>query len=160
MVERKAVVAVFDLDYTLWPFWADTHVSPPFRKRADGSLVDASGRTVELCRDARLILERLKIRGVPCFAVSRTDTPNAARELLRLFDLRGFFEDVFFDRGTKTTSLRRIAERCGCALSDVVLFDDEHRNIRDATAAGARAVCVPEDTGATVEIVEAALESG
>ena len=27
---------VFDLDYTLWPFWIDTHVTPPLKARDGG----------------------------------------------------------------------------------------------------------------------------
>ncbi|KAL8983302.1 MAG: hypothetical protein Q9177_005014, partial [Variospora cf. flavescens] len=26
-------IIVFDLDYTLWPFWVDTHVTPPLKAK-------------------------------------------------------------------------------------------------------------------------------
>lgn len=30
---------VFDLDYTLWPFWVDTHVSGPLKPTKEGLVV-------------------------------------------------------------------------------------------------------------------------
>ena len=30
-------ILAFDLDYTLWPFWVDTHVSPPLKAKDGGS---------------------------------------------------------------------------------------------------------------------------
>lgn len=30
-------IIVFDLDYTLWPFWIDTHVSPPLKAKDNGA---------------------------------------------------------------------------------------------------------------------------
>jgi hypothetical protein len=32
-------VMVFDLDYTLWPFWVDTHVTGPLKPTKDGLVV-------------------------------------------------------------------------------------------------------------------------
>ena len=40
---------VFDLDYTLWPFWIDTHVSPPLTAKDDGT------RSVDRCGDLALL---------------------------------------------------------------------------------------------------------
>ncbi len=48
---------VFDLDYTLWPFWVDTHVAPPLRA-VDGGLAvqDRGGDKFTFYADVAAIL--------------------------------------------------------------------------------------------------------
>ncbi|XP_059564833.1 uncharacterized protein LOC132240940 isoform X4 [Myotis daubentonii] len=64
-------LAVFDLDYTLWPFWVDTHVDPPFHKSSDGTVRDRQGRTIRLYPEVPEVLDRFRGLGVPMAAASR-----------------------------------------------------------------------------------------
>ena len=48
---------VFDLDYTLWPFWVDTHVSPPLKSADSGTRVrDHFGESFSFYDDVPNIL--------------------------------------------------------------------------------------------------------
>ncbi|XP_024608981.1 magnesium-dependent phosphatase 1 isoform X3 [Neophocaena asiaeorientalis asiaeorientalis] len=84
---RLPKLVVFDLDYTLWPFWVDTHVDPPFHKSSDGTVRDRRGQAVRLYPEVPEVLERLQGLGVPVAAASRTGEVEGANQLLELFDL-------------------------------------------------------------------------
>ena len=82
---------VFDLDYTLWPFWVDTHVTPPLRA-APGpghghgtvSAVDKMGDAFAFYPDVAGVLHALPRAGVRLAVASRTCTPDLARDMLKL----------------------------------------------------------------------------
>ncbi|XP_044773995.1 magnesium-dependent phosphatase 1 isoform X4 [Neomonachus schauinslandi] len=84
---RLPKLAVFDLDYTLWPFWVDTHVDPPFHRSSDGAVRDRRGRAVRLYPEVPDVLQRLRDLDVPMAAASRTGEIEGANQLLELFDL-------------------------------------------------------------------------
>ena len=150
---------VFDLDYTLWPFWVDTHVSPPLKPRGGGGALcsaatDRSGESFAFYDDVPSVLAALPRAGVRVAVASRTSAPGLARDLLRMLYVpdaadggkaatrRGGRRAVdAFDGGlemypgSKVRHMEAIQKRTGVDLRDVLFFDDEARN-RDTEALG------------------------
>ncbi|XP_032963109.1 magnesium-dependent phosphatase 1 isoform X1 [Rhinolophus ferrumequinum] len=129
-------LAVFDLDYTLWPFWVDTHVDPPFHKRSDGTVQDRRGQTIQLYPEVPEVLERFRSLGVPVAAASRTGEIKGAKQLLELFDLVRYFVHQEIYPGSKVTHFERLQQKTGVPFSQMIFFDDEMRNIVDVSKLG------------------------
>ncbi|GJN66367.1 magnesium-dependent phosphatase-1 family protein [Purpureocillium lilacinum] len=90
---------VFDLDYTLWPFWVDTHVAPPLKPNAQHSAAtDKFGEDYAFYGDVPSILLALAgmLPGAPPLpsgpvkmaVASRTHAPGLAKDLLKMLHLR------------------------------------------------------------------------
>jgi magnesium-dependent phosphatase 1 len=82
---------VFDLDYTLWPFWVDTHPSSPLSIPSKSSassgrgsyMLDRYGEHYAFYQGVPAILRAAHDLGIPMGLASRTHAPELAREMLR-----------------------------------------------------------------------------
>ena len=75
---------VFDLDYTLWPFWIDTHCTPPLKVNKDATgMIDRYGDTYKFYPEVPSILYEAKRRNILLGLASRTHTPELANQTLR-----------------------------------------------------------------------------
>ncbi|KAI0538062.1 magnesium-dependent phosphatase [Xylaria digitata] len=153
---------VFDLDYTLWPFWVDTHVYAPLRPDATHSAcTDKVGESFAFYRDVASILHGLSLSGVKLGVASRTHAPDLGREMLKLLHIppassvlgtedggksSGSKEKArkaidFFDAGleiypsSKIRHFESLHKRTGIPYTDMLFFDDESRN-RDTETLG------------------------
>ena len=136
--DHNDFLVVFDLDYTLWPFWVDTHISPPFhikkvKENGEKILEDGYGFEIKLYPEVFQILEKAKKEGIKMGTVSRTLEPEYGKQLLKLMDLEKYFISCEFDTGKKPSSIKKIAKKAGIegGIKRCILFDDEDRNIRD-----------------------------
>ncbi|KAI1740181.1 magnesium-dependent phosphatase [Xylaria scruposa] len=76
---------IFDLDYTLWPFWVDTHVYAPLRPNAQHSAcTDKVGESFAFYRDIPGILHGLSLSGIKLGVASRTHAPDLGRDMLKM----------------------------------------------------------------------------
>jgi len=85
-MDNKDFLVIFDLDYTLWPFWVDTHITPPFRvkkKKDNGEKIieDAYGFEIKLYPEVLQILEKAKTEKIKMGTVSRTLEPEYGKQL-------------------------------------------------------------------------------
>ncbi|KAI4951790.1 hypothetical protein J4E86_007206 [Alternaria arbusti] len=132
-------IVVFDLDYTLWPFWVDTHVTPPLKPVEGGLKVkDKYGEGFGFYNDVGGVLEALKHKNILIAAASRTCAPDLGREMLKLLKIPSangsssraidYFDHMQIYPGSKTTHFQRIHRDSGIEYEEMLFFDDESRN--------------------------------
>ncbi|KAL2165029.1 hypothetical protein VTH06DRAFT_325 [Thermothelomyces fergusii] len=86
-------LVVFDLDYTLWPFYSDIHIAPPVRQVAGAeppALADRNGEQFSLFPDAFPILRLLASPALPdtrLAVASKSPVRDLCREVLKLLRL-------------------------------------------------------------------------
>lgn len=130
---------VFDLDYTLWPFWVDTHVTPPLKANTDHSAAkDRTGENFAFYNEVPSILFSLQEKAITVAVASRTHAPDLGREMLRLLHVTDhdgkkrksieFFDHFEIYPGSKITHFNRLQKTTGLKYEDMLFFDDEHRN--------------------------------
>ena len=132
----KPKLIVFDLDYTLWPFWVDTHHSPPFKKHSNGEVYDHYDQKINLYPDTLPVLKHLRAENYQMVVASRTSAIREAESLLELFDLNKFFTIKQIYPGRKTAHFSTFHEKTKVQYKDMLFFDDEERNIIDLSKIG------------------------
>jgi magnesium-dependent phosphatase 1 len=148
---------VFDLDYTLWPFWVDTHVTPPLKASPDNSSgKDRFGESFSFYADVPSILLSLRDHGIKVGAASRTSAPDLGREVLRLLHIGDgegkkrkaieFFDHLEIYPGSKITHFVKLQKATGLRYEDMLFFDDETRN-RNVESLGVHMQLVSWDSG-------------
>lgn len=132
-------IIVFDLDYTLWPFWVDTHVSPPLKPSSThDSAKDRLGETFAFYSEVPSILCALRDHNIKVGAASRTMAPELAREMLRLLQIPDrdgkkrkaieYFDFLEIYPGSKITHFVKLQKQTNLKYEDMLFFDDESRN--------------------------------
>ncbi|XP_046570794.1 magnesium-dependent phosphatase 1-like [Haliotis rubra] len=148
---------VFDLDYTLWPFWVDSHHDPPFVKRCDGRVYDRQGQVVSFYPDVPRVLQRLHSEGYMLAVASRSRTPPEAHELCHLFDWDRYFTYKEIYPGSKVKHFGRFTMASGIPYEDMLFFDDEQRNIIELRSIGVTSILVSD--GVTESLIKEGLET-
>ncbi|KAH8987424.1 magnesium-dependent phosphatase-1, partial [Lactarius akahatsu] len=130
---RLPKLIAFDLDYTLWPLWIDTHINSSLKRDGDtlNEVHDKHGDIVAFYDDVPQILHRLRAAGVVIAACSRTTASALARQALSLLTFMPatrFFDQKEIYPGSKITHFKQLHKKTGISYSEMLFFDDELRN--------------------------------
>ncbi|KAI0261115.1 magnesium-dependent phosphatase-1 [Gloeopeniophorella convolvens] len=163
MTSRLPKLIAFDLDYTLWPLWIDSHVSSPLKRDGNALNVvhDKYGDKVAFYHDVPQILHRLRAGGVIVAACSRTTATALARQALSLLLVPPkagdpespvqpaiqFFDQLEIYPGSKIAHFKQLHKKTGIPYSEMLFFDDERRNKE------------VESLGVTFELVQRGLDN-
>lgn len=141
--KRVPKLIAFDLDYTLWAFWIDTHIVGPLQRvKGSKDVVDSYGTPVEFFPHVPQILNQIRaFEDTTIAACSRTTASALAREALSLISVplpkggrsSSMQADKFFDQleiypGSKIAHFKQLHRKTGIPYTEMLFFDDEIRN--------------------------------
>ncbi|KAG6537090.1 magnesium-dependent phosphatase 1-like [Zingiber officinale] len=122
-------LVVFDLDYTLWPFYCECR---------------SKNEMPSLYPHAKGILYALKDKGIDVAIASRSPTTDIAKTFLQKLGIQSMFvaQEIFSSWTHKTEHFQRIQRRTGISLKSMLFFDDEYRNIEAVSKMGVTSIHV------------------
>lgn len=169
-------IAAFDLDYTVWPCYCDTHLYPPFQpvKSSNGevlTVIDSRGFKLSLYKDIPRIIMDLKDNDAKIVSASRTWAPEIAKELMDVFQvkyngnlipLRKLFDASEWGERSKvghlSDALKKLYGHTKLQNHSICLFDDEGRN-RDVEKHGVQFIYVTDsEKGPSWKLYQESLE--
>ncbi|PKA46336.1 hypothetical protein AXF42_Ash020860 [Apostasia shenzhenica] len=136
-------LVVFDLDYTLWPFYCEMR---------------SKWEVPRLYREAYSILHALNDKGIELAIASRSPTPDIANTFLNKLGIQSMFlaKEIFSSWTHKTEHFEGIHRRTGVPFESMLFFDDEYRNIDSVSRMGVTSILV--DNGVNLRELRIGLE--
>lgn len=152
-LENRPSVIVFDLDYTLWPYFIDQHVRPPIAKRINNSVIeitDKHGNGYKSYKDVTLILRTLKEK---CLGndghlaiASKSTTCKLAMEAIEFYGWKQYLSSFQIYYRTKSNHMNEIKKELKFeSFEEVLFFDDDHSNVGPTAKLGVLPYLVDKD---------------
>ncbi|XP_024081285.1 magnesium-dependent phosphatase 1-like isoform X2 [Cimex lectularius] len=135
-------LVVFDLDYTLWPFYSDVHVQPPFHNTSEGHVYDSKGVKVTVYAEVNRVLERVHKMNIMMAVASRSTASTGAKDLMHHLGWDKYFSAREVFPGSKVTHFHKIKNQTHVHFTDMLFFDDDPRNIKDISDLGITCILV------------------
>ncbi|KAK4058280.1 hypothetical protein OIO90_000437 [Microbotryomycetes sp. JL221] len=124
--DRMPKLVAFDLDYTCWDLWVDTHVTPPLKRRGANDvnqIFDRYGTRMSYYPEVPSILLQLHHSNVHVAAVSRTSAPKAAKQALTELLVPGSLRDMTTTRAVATKHDPLKKQSSEGLIASINLFD-------------------------------------
>lgn len=160
--QPKPKVIVFDLDYTLWPFWVDRgiNIELPFkhvqRNRGENKVCDATGREVKSFPDIKPLLQRLHTEGYKIGIASEAFLKDECARLVSFFGWDKYIDYKEIYPGSKIFHFVKIKKASGVEFCDMLYFDDEKDHLAEVAGTCTGITTYWADRGVSEEIMEEA----
>ena len=134
-LQFKPNIIVFDLDYTLWPYFIDSHVSPPISMSNASEIIDKHGYSFKPFKHVTQILKTLREN---CLGeeghlaiASRSSTKDLAMEAIQMYGWTSYLSSFQIYPRSKDTHMKQIQKELKFAdFNQVLFFDDDQKNVR------------------------------